>query len=322
MRLPRLALVAALILGVWGPVSAGALLTGEEAPEWRVSEWINGDPGSVARQKGRVLVLHFFQMWCPGCNEFTIPVMQRWQNLWGDRDDFMIVSIHSVFEGHEYQTPERLRKFLRRKNIWHPVGIDAYAKRGDEVPVTMQRYKTTGTPQLVLIDKEGLLVFNHFGEFDIPTLEFLVERLLKEESEVKPPPKPQVGRDAKLSGTYKLQFEQTSKSCGEMDAPVSLNIKLDVITDIIEIGFPRDYLGVSELTARYNSRTLKFNASATDERQVQGTQVRTSATVIGRFVQGSRPPQITYSAIVNRISDQAELQCSIKARGTAVRIGD
>ena len=322
MRLPRLALVAALILGAWGAASAGALLSGEEAPEWRVSEWINGDPGSVAQQKGRVLVLHFFQMWCPGCNEFTIPVMQRWQDMWGDREDFMIVSIHTVFEGHEYQTPERLRKFLRRKGIWHPVGIDAYAKLQDEVPVTMQRYKTTGTPQVVLIDKEGLLVFSHFGEFHIPTVEFLVERLLKEESEVKPPPKPQVGRDAKLSGTYKLQLEQTANSCGEMDARVTLNIKLDVITDVIEIGFPRDYMGVSALTARYNTRTLKFNASATDERQIEGTQVKINATVIGRFVQGSRPPQITYSAIFNQISDRAELQCNIKARGTAVRIGD
>jgi hypothetical protein len=107
-----------------------------------------------------------------------------------------------------------------------------------------------------------------------------------------------------------------------MDARVTLNIKLDVITDAVEIGFPRDYMGVSALTGRYNTRTLKFNASITDERQIQGAQVKSSATVIGRFVQGSRPPQITYSAIFNQLSDRAELQCNIKARGTAVRIGD
>ena len=322
MRLPRLALVAALVFSIGGLVSAGALVPGEEAPEWRISEWINGDPGAVEFHKGRVLVLHFFQMWCPGCNEFSLPVMKRWDELYGDRDDFMIVSIHSVFEGHDYQTTERLRKYLRKNGIWHPVGIDAYAHVDDEVPVTMQRFHAEGTPQLAVIDKEGFLVFTHFGKFDIATLEFLLDRLLKQESEEKPPPKPQVGRDAKLSGTYKLDFEQTSKSCGEMPAPVSLNVKLDVITDTIEVGFPRDFLGRSNLTARYNSRTLKFNVSEADEQRIRGVMVKSNLTVMGRFVQASRPPQITYNVMLRQQSDRPDHDCSIKARGTAVRIGD
>jgi len=322
MRLPCLALAAALILSAWAPVSAGALLTGEEAPEWTISDWINGDPGTVQSHKGRVLVLHFFQMWCPGCNEFTIPVMHRWQDLWGDREDFMIVSIHSVFEGHEHQTPERLRKFLRRNNIWHPVGIDAYAGGSETVPTTMLTYQTLGTPQVVVIDKEGLLVFNHFGEFHIPTIEFLIERLLKVESEITPPEKPQIGRNDKLSGTYKMLFEQTSNSCGEMTAPLNLNIKVDVITDFMEIRFPRDFMGISTLTARYNARTLKFNATTSEDRSAQGTVVKSTITAMGHFVQGSRPPQITYNAMYRQNSDRKEFECHIKIRGTASRIGD
>jgi thiol-disulfide isomerase/thioredoxin len=322
MRPPRLVVLVALALGAWGFVSAGALLTGEEAPDWRVSEWINGDPGSLQHHRGRVVVLHFFQMWCPGSNEFSLPVMQRWDELYGDRDDFMIVSMHSVFEGHDYQTPERLKKLLRRNGIWHPVGIDAYAHKGDLVPFTMQQYQAVGTPQVAVIDKDGILVFNHFGEFHIPTVEFLLDRLLKVESEAKPRPKPKVGRNDKLSGTYKLQLEQTTNTCGEMTAPVTMNVNIDVITDFVDARFPRELLGRSDLTLHFNTRTLKIDSNEDVAGEVEGVPTTTNITVMGRFVEGSNPPQITYNAMLRRQSEREDLVCLIRARGTATRIGD
>jgi hypothetical protein len=202
------------------------------------------------------------------------------------------------------------------------VGVDGYGRGNDLVPATMQTYQTVGTPQVAVIDKEGLLVFNHFGEFHVPTVEFLIERLLKVESETKPPKKPQIGRDAKLSGTYKMLFEQTASSCGEMIDPMHMNVKVDVITDFMEIRFPRDFMGISTLTARYNARTLKFNATTSEDRALQGTSVKSTASVMGHFVQGSRPPQITYNAMYRQNSDRKEFECHIKIRGTASRIGD
>jgi thiol-disulfide isomerase/thioredoxin len=318
----RLVLVTLLALCLATPAAAGAVLTGEEAPEWRIEEWINGDPGAVGFHKGRVLVLHFFQLWCPGCNEFSIPLMQRWQQKWGDREDFMIVSIHTVFEGHEYQSTERLRRFLRRNGIWYPVGVDAYAHAGDEVPVTMQRFGNTGTPQVALIDKEGLLVFNHFGRFDVATVEFLVERLLKTKSDVSPPPKPAVGRDAKLSGTYKLQLEQIANSCGALAAPTSMNVQAEVITDFIDVRFPQQLLGSSALTLQYNSRTLKLNATERAEQQAGGGTDRYTLTVLGAFIQGSRPPELSITAVLRKQSTEAGQSCMIKTKGSAVRIGE
>jgi hypothetical protein len=44
------------------------------APEWSISSWINTPaPISLASLRGRVVVVHAFQMLCPGCVSHGIP---------------------------------------------------------------------------------------------------------------------------------------------------------------------------------------------------------------------------------------------------------
>ncbi len=149
-----------------------------EAPEWSISEWINGDPGSLADQRGRVVLIHFFQRSCPGCNSFSIPLFRRWEERYGGRDDVLLVSIHRLFEGHGLQNNDRLREFIREKGIRHPVGVDAHEARSDLVPVTMRRYQTAGTPHVVIIDKNRRIRFSRLGSFDIARAEALIVDLL------------------------------------------------------------------------------------------------------------------------------------------------
>ena len=104
----------------------------------------------------------------------------RWHNRYGERDDVVVLSIHTVFEGHDYQTPERLREFVETWEIEHPVGIDSYAIKGDEMPVTMRRFRTGGTPHVVIVDKQGRLRFSHFGSFKEEVVETFIEQLLAE----------------------------------------------------------------------------------------------------------------------------------------------
>ena len=83
---------------------AGVVKRPYPAPEWEVSKWLNGDPGSLKENRGRVILIDFFQLWCPGCNRFSIPIFREWEEKYGSRDDILIVSIHTVFEGHASQT--------------------------------------------------------------------------------------------------------------------------------------------------------------------------------------------------------------------------
>ena len=119
-------------------------------------------------------------MWCPGCNEFSIPLFRRWEEIYGGRDDVVVVSMHTVFEGHDVQTPRALRRFVADHGIEHPVGIDNYRPDDREVPETMKRFRTGGTPHVVIVDREGKIRFSHFGVFDAAPVEAFIERLLKE----------------------------------------------------------------------------------------------------------------------------------------------
>ena len=156
--------------------------TPRRAPQWDVSEWLNGNGRNVDALRGSVIVIDFFQLWCPGCNKFSIPLMHYWEQVFAaeaDAGKLVFVSIHTVFEGHDYQSPERLKVFLKEKGITHPVGVDRQ-RPGRHVPETMHRYRTSGTPEMAIIDKQGMIRFQKFGYFKPAVGEKLIRTLLAE----------------------------------------------------------------------------------------------------------------------------------------------
>ncbi|RME98936.1 MAG: TlpA family protein disulfide reductase [Alphaproteobacteria bacterium] len=178
-----LAILAWLLLASLTPSPAAADPEPRMAPRWDVAEWLNPPGPTLAELRGKVVVLDFFQLWCPGCNRFSIPLMKHWQEKVFAREirsgQLAFVSIHSVFEGHAYQSPRRLRRFVKQKGIAHPVGIDRHSP-GQRVPETMLRYNVMGTPEMVFIDKQGKIRFQHFGFFEPKQGELLIRELLAE----------------------------------------------------------------------------------------------------------------------------------------------
>lgn len=163
-------------------LTQSAVASAQQAPEWDVSEWINSNSLSLKEQHGKVVVIDFFQLWCPGCNHFSLPLMDKWENEFAkqiEAGELLLVSIHTVFEGHDYQNPERLRSFVKEKGIRHPVGVDRHLK-GEEIPETMKRWQTRGTPEMAIVDKQGVIRFQKFGGFDPETGSSLIRQLLAE----------------------------------------------------------------------------------------------------------------------------------------------
>lgn len=179
-----LSLFAILIVAAASPLSArpSSQPVPRPSPAWDVSEWINSDGLQLSDLRGQVVVIDFFQLWCPGCNAFSIPLVKKWEQDFAPEiksKRISFVSIHTVFEGFDYQTPERLRKYLKKKQIFHPVGIDR-AQEGSHVPRTMRRFGTMGTPEMAIIDKQGIIRFQEFGGFHAGPAENLIRRLLEE----------------------------------------------------------------------------------------------------------------------------------------------
>lgn len=154
---------------------------GPPAPPWSVQSWFNApgplQPGDFA---GQVLVVHAFQMLCPGCVQHALPQMQRLESVFGPRG-LAVVGLHTVFEHHAAMQPVSLQAFLHEYRIGHPVGVDAPTEDpADPLPQTMRRLQLQGTPSLLLVDQRGRLRAQAFGPQDDLRLGAAVGELLAE----------------------------------------------------------------------------------------------------------------------------------------------
>ena len=132
------------------------------APALEVSEWINtASPLTLDELKGKVVVIHAFQMLCPGCISHGIPQAIAMYNGFS-REEVVVLGLHSVFEHHAAMTPEALKAFVHQYRITFHVAVDQ-ARRGNFIPKKMDAYQLQGTPSLIIIDKKGMIRLNHFG---------------------------------------------------------------------------------------------------------------------------------------------------------------
>ncbi len=152
------------------------------APEWSVSTWFNSDALTLASLRGRPVMLHAFQMLCPGCVQHAVPQSLRVAAAFTGTD-LAIVGLHTVFEHHAVMGPAALEVYLHENRIPYPVGVDAYID-GDPtahpLPMTMSAYAMQGTPTLCLIDRHGQLRRQQFGTMDDLRLGAEIATLLAE----------------------------------------------------------------------------------------------------------------------------------------------
>jgi len=149
------------------------------APELRADQWLNsGHPLSLSELRGKVVVLHFFQMLCPGCVSYAVPQAERLHRM-QISDGLIVLGVHSVFEHHDAMTTVALKAFVHEYQITHPIAVDAVVT-GDPIPASMRQYRLKGTPSLLLIDKKGRIRDHEFGRTDDLYLGVRIGRLLTE----------------------------------------------------------------------------------------------------------------------------------------------
>jgi peroxiredoxin len=149
------------------------------APELQTSHWLNADsPISLASLRGRVVVLHAFQMLCPGCVSHALPQAAKIKDTFPEAD-VVVIGLHTVFEHHAVMGVEALKVFVHEYRIDYPVAVDQ-ASPGSDIPLTMQAYSMQGTPSLVLIDRQGIVRLHRMGRMDDMHLGALIGQLVME----------------------------------------------------------------------------------------------------------------------------------------------
>lgn len=136
---------------------------GIPAPELSVVQWFNTpEPLTLASLRGRVVLLHAFQMLCPGCVSHGTPQAEKAHRLFKG-SDLTVIGLHTVFEHHQAMTPVSLEAYIHEYRLTMPIGVDE-AGDGTPIPVTMGRYGMRGTPTAILIGRDGTILHHGFGQ--------------------------------------------------------------------------------------------------------------------------------------------------------------
>lgn len=148
------------------------------APPLLTSDWLNSTKSlDVPDFRGRVLVIEAFQMLCPGCVSQGLPQVQRITRLF-PQEQVAVIGLHTVFEHHEAQgTRAALAAFAHEYRLGFPIGID---RQNGSLPATMTSYEMQGTPTIVVIDRNGLRRFQHFGHVEDLSLGSIIGTLMAE----------------------------------------------------------------------------------------------------------------------------------------------
>ncbi len=155
------------------------------APEFvGISKWFNGDPKKIADLKGKVVLVDFWTYSCINCIRI-FPYVNAWYEKYKD-SGLEIVGVHTPEFAFE-KVPKNVETAITRYGIKYPVAMDNDYK-------TWNAYSNRFWPAHYLLDKEGNIVYTHFGEGKYDQTEKAIRILLGLEGEFELPPMPEVNQ--------------------------------------------------------------------------------------------------------------------------------
>lgn len=150
-----------------------------ETPEIAVKRWFNAKtPLTLAGLRGRPVLIHAFQMLCPGCVSHGTPQAEKAFKLFRN-SDLQVIGLHTVFEHHAAMSDIALEAFIHEYRLSMPIGVDQPGDDGP-LPLTMQRFAMRGTPTSILVGRDGAIIHHGFGQEDDMLLGALIASALED----------------------------------------------------------------------------------------------------------------------------------------------
>jgi thiol-disulfide isomerase/thioredoxin len=132
------------------------------------AEWLNSEPLSPARLRGRVVLVDFWTLTCINWLR-TEPYVRAWFQAYRN-EGLVVVGVHTPEFSFEHEI-DRVRQAIRDRSIDYPVAIDNdYA--------IWRAFDNHYWPALYFVDGDGVIRDQHFGEGRYEESERLIQRLL------------------------------------------------------------------------------------------------------------------------------------------------
>jgi len=164
---------AALTLTFAAPPLGGDISAAEAqaAPEFQnIDTWLNSQPLKLEELRGKVVLVDFWTYTCINCLNH-LPYVKDWNEKYKDKG-LVVVGVHTPEFAYEKST-KNVKDAIQRLQIKHAVAQDnSYG--------TWKAFKNQYWPAVYLIDKQGKIVYSHFGEGSYGTTEKKIQALLAE----------------------------------------------------------------------------------------------------------------------------------------------
>lgn len=148
-----------------------------KAPEISgIEAWINSEPLSLNQLRGKVILVDFWTFSCINCLR-TIPFLKRWSEKYKDKG-FILLGVHTPEFEFEKKL-ENVQDAVRRLKLPYPVALDNNYQ-------TWNAFANHYWPAHYLINKEGKIVREHFGEGDYEETEEAIMKALNQPGQVEP----------------------------------------------------------------------------------------------------------------------------------------
>jgi cytochrome c biogenesis protein CcdA/thiol-disulfide isomerase/thioredoxin len=132
--------------------------------------WINSDPQTLESLKGKVVLVDFWTYSCINCIR-TQPYLKEWHKTYKD-SDFVILGIHAPEFAFE-RNPKNVQDAAKKAGLEYPIALDNDF-------ATWGAFKNSYWPATYLIDKDGNVRREHFGEGEYEETEEAIRQLLAE----------------------------------------------------------------------------------------------------------------------------------------------
>lgn len=133
-------------------------------------EWINSEPLKISELKGKVVMVDFWTYTCINCIR-TLPYIQKWHEKYKDKG-LVIIGVHTP-EFEFEKDANNVKNAIKDFGLTYPIMQDNnYA--------TWKAYQNRYWPAKYLIDKNGQVVYTHFGEGDYDETEAVIQKYLQD----------------------------------------------------------------------------------------------------------------------------------------------
>ncbi len=159
-------LVGALGVGMLLNEDIAQVTTGAEAPEFNAVNLATGDSVTLADYRGEIVLLNLWATWCGPCR-WEMPSMERLYRELGPAGlKIVAVSVDQV-------SGEEVLDFANELGLT----FDVLHDRSGQIEID---YQTTGLPETVILDRDGVIVHKSIGpvEWDDPVQRERFRRLL------------------------------------------------------------------------------------------------------------------------------------------------